>query len=81
MLVIGANDELVMYNAMVRDLFTEIYLIKEALANDDFESASAIWYADMTSEQRYGLWRAPKKGGIFTTKERAQMKSDDWSKA
>ena len=32
----------------------------------------------LSNEEVTALWVAPSKGGIFTTKERDQMKSDEW---
>lgn len=73
-------DELLSYQELVRDLISEIYEIKEALANDDYATAKEAWRTLGESERNH-LWRAPSKGGIFTTRERQQIKSDEWSRA
>ena len=39
-------------------------------------TAKEAW-AEVDNEIKKALWRAPTKGGIFTTKEIAQMKSNE----
>lgn len=73
-------DDLLSYQEVVRDEFPSIATIKEALAVDDYSTAKEAW-RELDESARNTLWKAPSKGGIFTTKERAQIKSDEWSKA
>jgi hypothetical protein len=61
------------YAALVREHFDEIAYIKGHLANDEIQEARAV-YKELTPELQMRLWRAPTKGGIFTTEERAKMK-------
>ena len=74
----GSNDEhdfLVTHSNAVRENLEEIYQIKSALANDDLMTA-AEYYADMSREVVTALWRAPTKGGVWTTAERKMMQAD-----
>lgn len=57
---------------LIRDNFDSICGIKESIANEDYETAGAHW-AEFDREQKKALWRAPTKGGIFTTEERDIM--------
>ena len=65
-------EQLMEHNAMVRDLFDAVVAIKVGIANEDWESAAMAW-VDLEENEKSCLWRAPKKGGIFTTEERRQM--------
>ena len=52
-----------------RDNIEEVYRIKECIANDDIQGAAG-YYADMSREVQVALWKAPSKGGVWTTEER-----------
>ena len=77
-------ERLKAHNAAVREHITSVVFIKEALINEDYSSAyeaihelkecddNASWNA---------LWVAPSKGGIWTTREREQMKSNEMNEA
>lgn len=69
-------------NETLRDLDTlkAVVMLKEYLADDDFYEANKIMHA-MSDETKNSLWLAPTKGGIFTTKEVAKMKSNEWASA
>jgi hypothetical protein len=74
----GGSDEhdyLVAHANAVRENLEEIYQIKAAIANDDLMTA-ASYYADMDRDVVTALWRAPSKGGIWTTAERKLMQAD-----
>jgi hypothetical protein len=73
-------QDLLEYNANVRELFDYISEIKEGLANLDCHQAALAWM-DMTSEQRDSIWKAPSKGGILTTAEIAAIKGNEFSSA
>lgn len=62
-------------NKLVRDKFDTIAGIKEALANEDYNLAGGYWQ-DLSKPEKQILWRAPTKGGIFTTEERNIMSGD-----
>ena len=68
------------YMALVRDLWPSISAIKEGIATKDY-SAAIEALNELTDEEKKALWKAPTKGGIFSTEERAAMKSDEWSQA
>jgi len=69
-------------NEALRDLETlkAVVMLKEYLADDDFYEAYRIMHA-MSDETKNSLWLAPTKGGIFTTREVAKMKSNEWASA
>ena len=73
-------DDLIKYNEVLREWFPTIYTIKTAIALADLSTAKEAWM-EVDEETMRVLWRAPTKGGIFTTVERTVMKSDEWSKA
>lgn len=62
----------------VRDHWDSVASIRSALAVEDYERAAEA-YAELEREEIMKLWLAPTKGGIFTTEERATMKSDAFS--
>jgi len=68
-------NNLVAHANAVRENLEEIYQIKAAIANDDLMTAAG-YYADMDRDVVTALWRAPTKGGIWTTAERKLMQAD-----
>lgn len=76
------NDgEFIEYMKVVRDNFDWVMYAKEAIANQDWQSLAGIWQ-DIDHETMAVLFRAPTKGGIFTTEERNACKgNDEFSKA
>ena len=71
------NDgEFLEFMATVRDNFDWVMYAKEAIANEDWQSLAGIW-GDLDHETMATLFRAPTKGGIFTTEERAACKGND----
>jgi hypothetical protein len=71
------NDgEFIEYMALVRDHFDWVMYAKEAIANEDWQSLAGIW-GDIDHDKMAQLFRAPTKGGIFTTTERAACKGND----
>ena len=68
------------HNEAVRDNLQAILAVKEALAESDYDSAAMYMY-EMGKDTVTSLWIATTKGGIFTTKEREQLKSDDCAAA
>ena len=73
-------DELLKHNKTVRDEIYTIFAIKDALLNGDYSTAKEAW-RELDEGTMSALWRAPTKGGIFTTEEIAKMKSNEWSAA
>ena len=71
------NDgEFLEFMATVREHFDWVMYAKEAIANEDWQSLAGIW-GDIDHETMATLFRAPTKGGIFTTEERAACKGND----
>ena len=71
------NDgEFLEFMQTVRENFDWVMYAKEAIANEDWQSLAAIW-GDIDHETMATLFRAPTKGGIFTTEERAACKGND----
>lgn len=71
---------LLKHNEVVRNNMEVILCIKQALAENDYQEV-AMYFDGMKEEDRNALWVAPSKGGIFTTAERAAIKSDEFNTA
>jgi hypothetical protein len=56
----------------VRENIEEVYRVKEGIANDDLELAAEYLYG-LSEETKQILWRAPRNGGVWTTREREMM--------
>ena len=57
-----------------------IAAIKVGIADGDLSSASEAWF-ELDEDVKIGLWKAPSKGGCFTTGERATMKTTEFKLA
>ncbi len=68
------------YMETVRDSFYSIAQVKLGIRDEDWCCAVESW-EELDEGTRMILWRAPSKGGIFTTEERAAMRSNEWSNA
>lgn len=75
--VMDATNSFIHYNNWVRSCFPTIYAIKKYIYENKLDSASEEW-ATLNSDIQDLLWKAPTKGGIFTTKERAVIQSDEF---
>jgi hypothetical protein len=73
-------EDLIKYLDIVREEFPSIAALKAALAAGDYSTAKES-LLEIETENRTILWRAPTKGSVFSTEERTQMKSNEWSKA
>ena len=73
-------DELLGYNNIVREEFFSIAAVKQALLEEDYSTAKEAW-AELDEQTQREIWKAPTKGGVFTTIERGLMKSKEWSEA
>ena len=71
---------LLAHNDALRANMEVVLCIKQALAENDYEEV-AMYLDGMGEEVRNALWVAPSKGGIFTTEERAAIKSDAFNTA
>lgn len=73
-------DELLQYAQLLRDEWPTIATMKQGFIDRDFASAKEAWN-ELSNDIKSALWRAPSKGGIFTTQERDLMHSKEWSEA
>jgi len=81
----GSNEEvekLMAHNEAWRNNSVSIYFIKEYINMDEpkWESVAEAW-GEISTEDKQALWLAPSKGGVFTTAERAALKSDEFNAA
>jgi len=65
------------YMQLVREHFETIAAIREGIVTGELDKAVEAWQ-ELSDDDKKGLWRAPSKGGVFTTQEREVMKSDEW---
>lgn len=66
------DQYLIAHMHAARENFDEVVGIKEAIANEDWETAADLW-GDVNDASRNDLWRATTKGGIWTIPERGHM--------
>ena len=59
----------------VRENVSSISAVKEAIHTGDFNYAAQL-LMELSDEAKQALWRAPSKGGVWTTAERAAMQAD-----
>ena len=76
----NASEELLNYNAAVREHIASISAIKDALADGDLETAAEEW-GQLNEQEQRSIWKAPSKGGIFTTQELATIKTSEFREA
>ncbi len=58
-----------------------ITLIKEGIECGDLKIASETWFNDLDETAKRAIWVAPKRGGPFTTQERAVIASKEFREA
>lgn len=68
------------YDELCMNHIDSLNCIRESLISSDYSTAKEAWN-ELSEEIRIALWKAPTKGGWFTTEERAKMKSPEWSAA
>lgn len=73
----GQKDE---YEALCELLADSIEAIKTGIEIGDLVMAKEAW-DELSEEEKIGVWKAPSKGGVFTTEERAIMKSTEFRTA
>lgn len=56
-----------------------IQAIKDAIADDDAMGMQEAW-GELEEYEQFGLWKAPSKGGVFTTSERIFIQNNATSK-
>jgi hypothetical protein len=65
---------------VLRENFASVAFIKESLMCGDYDAAAEA-EAEMERDDLVALWVAPSKGGVWTTEERAKLKSDEMNAA
>lgn len=73
------KDEMI-YQALTDKHIDSLVCIRESLATGDYSTAKEAW-RELDQDVQIAIWKAPSKGGWFTTKERSQMQSNEWSAA
>jgi hypothetical protein len=81
----GSSEEvekLMAHNEAWRNNSASIYFIKEYINMDEpkWDNIAEAW-GEISTEDKQALWLAPSKGGVFTTAERAALKSDEFNAA
>lgn len=72
-------EKIMKHTAAVRELWKTAFTIKQMLEIEDLQHAAEA-FAELTNEEKIDLFAlAPTKGGIFTTAERATLKSDEFA--
>ena len=71
-----AVEPLMKHNEAVRANFNSIAYMKEAHENGDALAFAEAWL-ELDDDTKSALWLAPSKGGVFTTAERAFLRSDE----
>lgn len=73
-------ENLLEHMHLVRELFDVVSAIKIGIANENWDDAAIAW-CSLEVEQKSALWKAPSKGGIFTTREREIMREPSFQDA
>jgi hypothetical protein len=73
-------ERLKAHNEALRDNIESVVAIKAYLLNEQWGLAYEA-VAEIPADDRLKLWISTTAGGIWTTKERAQMKSNEWTAA
>ena len=76
----GEKSEQEKYEDMIIDLMPSVKAIKDGIASGDLATANEAW-SELTTTEKELLWVAPSKGGQFSTKERAIMKTSEFREA
>jgi len=74
------GGRLLSHNISLRNNLQAVAAIKDAIACEDYASASEIWLL-LPESVRDDLWVAPTKGGIFTTEERQLIQKNEFLNA
>lgn len=71
----GAADQ-IEYMALVREHWDTVAFMKDHLAENKIDAAREA-FKELDAEVQQRLWRAPSKGGVFTTLERDKLKQPE----
>lgn len=74
------DDRKAKHDAALAKHYQSVDAIQSHIAIGELSTAYEAWN-EIPDEDKMALWLAPSKGGCFTTKERAVMKSDEWNEA
>lgn len=64
----------------VKEHLETVVAVKQAIVDNNLGTAVEAM-SEVNPDDQQALWRAPSKGSIWTTEERAVIKSDEWSEA
>lgn len=65
------------YEALADANADSITAIKDSIAEESYSAGAEAWF-ELTEDVQRGLWKAPSKGGVFTTEELKTMKSAEF---
>jgi hypothetical protein len=68
------------YEAFCLKHIDSINAIKDGIRDGQLSSAAEAWF-ELSDDVKMGLWKAPTKGGKFTTQERTIIKSTEFREA
>ena len=68
------------HNEALQRNYASVYFIKEHLQLKAWEAVAEAW-GEISNDDKKALWVAPSKGGIFTTAERSDLKSNEFNEA
>ena len=71
-------EQLLDYNFELRKHIHSIAAIKQGIHDNDLEAAAIAWF-ELEKDEKMAIWKAPSRGGIFTTQEIATIKSDEFA--
>lgn len=66
------------YDALCELYMDSLITIREGIKEGNLSSAVEAW-CELPEDAQMALWKAPSKGGWFTTAERAIMQGNEWS--
>ena len=75
-----ASKEQEKYQQQIADLMPSVKAIKDGIAVNDLATANESW-SELTDTEKQLLWVAPSRGGVFSTQERAIMKTPEFREA
>jgi hypothetical protein len=64
------------HNEAVRNDWQTVSYMKAAFVEKDALAFAEAWL-ELSDAQKEALWLAPSKGGVFTTEERAYLRSNE----
>lgn len=73
-------DPIIRHNKALAENLSSVFYIKENIEKGDMLAVAEGWMG-LEDDTKEALWLAPTKGGIFTTAERAFLKSDEFYNA